>query len=74
MDYFFSAGPAGFILAIAAAKRESSQNPRCAVHLCVVITKGSVETRTPPIISGYRLSDWFDDSTIHTFVNGDCKD
>lgn len=41
----------------------------CSVHLNVVITRRDGY----PQITGYTLSDWCDDSTVDTFVNGEVR-
>jgi hypothetical protein len=42
----------------------------CAVHLCAVITR----KLGYPQITGYTLSDWYDDSVVDTYVNGHQRD
>ena len=56
--------------AIAAAAEQSRQNPDCSIHLTVTIKSYPASELRMPEITGFRISDWYDESVIHTFVNG----
>lgn len=59
-----------FGLAVDAAQQASLQHPGCAIHLATVIRVHPLGEMRKPEISGYRISDWFDDSVAYTFVDG----
>lgn len=48
------------------AAAASLKDRGCAVHVCAVIGMRN----GAPVITHYKLSDWFDDATVATYVNG----
>jgi hypothetical protein len=40
------------------------------IHLTSVLRVHPIGDMRPPEISGYRLSDWYDESVVYSFVDG----
>lgn len=68
MSRTFSADEFG--QAVAAAKQSSLQHAGCAIHLTATLRTYPIADMKPPVIAGYRISDWFDEAVIATFVDG----
>lgn len=53
----------------AIARSEQPDYKNCGVNVCAVIKM----VNGVPQITGYKLSDWYDDSVVASFVNGKAR-
>lgn len=49
------------------ASEESADNPGCGIHVNAVLGK---DANGDPCIAHYTTSDWYDGTTVQTYVNG----
>lgn len=54
---------------LAAQKTLTPEYSGCSLHVCAVVEM----VRGAPLVVRYKLSDWTDDATVRTYVNGEVR-